>query len=146
MGSRRHFGGYKAKRHFFYRERIIEYCIPSDDGPLASLTVKQFVESVGARTPAPVSQLSASVLSYFLESIIVFPISCSYQQCEHEKCIYFLERISSLFQNALCYDSLINYIVDDTILPEYGDTGNVMYVMLGERAAITRFLYCLIIF
>jgi len=35
------------------KERIIEYCIPSDDGPLASLTVKQFVESVGARTPAP---------------------------------------------------------------------------------------------
>jgi len=35
------------------KERIIEYCIPSDDGPLASLTVKDFILSVGARTPAP---------------------------------------------------------------------------------------------
>lgn len=38
---------------FNAKERIIEYCLPSAAGQLASQTVKDFVLSVGARSPAP---------------------------------------------------------------------------------------------
>jgi glutamate formiminotransferase/formiminotetrahydrofolate cyclodeaminase len=37
----------------FFRERIIEYCLPSHDGNLARQTVKEFVMNVAARSPAP---------------------------------------------------------------------------------------------
>ena len=37
----------------FSRERIIEYCLDDPTGPLASLSARDFVLSVGARTPAP---------------------------------------------------------------------------------------------
>ncbi|XP_040575224.1 formimidoyltransferase-cyclodeaminase [Lepeophtheirus salmonis] len=35
------------------KERIIEYCLPEVEGPLASLSVKDFILTVGARTPTP---------------------------------------------------------------------------------------------
>ena len=35
------------------RERIIEYCLPSTDGPLISSTLKQFINDVSARSSAP---------------------------------------------------------------------------------------------
>lgn len=35
------------------KERIIEYCLPSSDGALATQTVKEFVMNVAARSPAP---------------------------------------------------------------------------------------------
>ena len=38
---------------FIHRERIIEYCLPPSDGALAKLSVKEFVRSVAARSPAP---------------------------------------------------------------------------------------------
>ena len=37
----------------FFRERIIEYCLPSSDGPLISCSVKEFVQEVAARSSAP---------------------------------------------------------------------------------------------
>ena len=37
----------------FRRERIIEYCLPASDGPLAKQSIKDFVRNVAARTPAP---------------------------------------------------------------------------------------------
>jgi len=46
-------------------ERIIEYCLPSEDGPLISRTVKDLVQEVAARSSAPgggsVSALVASL-------------------------------------------------------------------------------------
>lgn len=35
------------------KERIIEYCLEQDDGPLVSQTVRNFIRSVGDRTTAP---------------------------------------------------------------------------------------------
>ncbi len=50
-------GGEKTKSGIsillFLRERIIEYCLPSSDGALATQTVKEFVMNVAARSPAP---------------------------------------------------------------------------------------------
>ena len=47
-------------------ERIIEYCLPSEDGPLISRTVKDLVQEVAARSSAPgggsVSALVASLV------------------------------------------------------------------------------------
>ena len=56
----------------FYRERIIEYTLPSTDGPLIKSTVKEFVASVAARTSAPgggsVSALVAAMVLIFLNN------------------------------------------------------------------------------
>ena len=55
----------------FFRERIIEYTLPSTDGPLITSTVKEFVMSVAARTSAPgggsVSALVAALVSFLNE-------------------------------------------------------------------------------
>ena len=60
----------------FYRERIIEYTLPSTDGPLIKSTVKEFVASVAARTSAPgggsVSALVAAMVLIFLNIIFIF--------------------------------------------------------------------------
>ena len=60
----------------FYRERIIEYTLPSTDGPLIKSTVKEFVASVAARTSAPgggsVSALVAAMVLIFLNTIFIF--------------------------------------------------------------------------
>ena len=41
-----------------FRERIIEYCLPSNnDNKLVTKTVQQFVLSVGDRSPAPGEKL-----------------------------------------------------------------------------------------
>ena len=49
------------------KERIIEYCLPSLDGPLISMKVKDLVQEVAARSSAPgggsVSALVASLVS-----------------------------------------------------------------------------------
>ena len=58
----------------FYRERIIEYTLPSTDGPLIKSTVKEFVASVAARTSAPgggsVSALVAAMVLIFLKYVL----------------------------------------------------------------------------
>ena len=54
----------------YFRERIIEYCLPSSDGPLISCSVKEFVQEVAARSSAPgggsVSALIASLVKLVL--------------------------------------------------------------------------------
>ena len=47
-----------------FRERIIEYCLPSsDENLLASKTVSDFILSVGDRTPAPGGGSVSALLS-----------------------------------------------------------------------------------
>ena len=36
-----------------FRERIIEYCLDSGEGPLAAMSTGEFVRSVAARSSAP---------------------------------------------------------------------------------------------
>lgn len=56
--------GLSSVQHFVPEERIIEYMIPKDDEePLAQMSVRSFVELVGARTSAPGGGSASALLA-----------------------------------------------------------------------------------
>lgn len=72
------------------KERIIEYCLEQDDGPLVSQTVRNFIRSVGDRTTAPgggsVSALVGALVSSINTgySITSLPLSLHYSMTKQK--------------------------------------------------------------
>lgn len=57
------------------RERIIEYCLPSKDGPLASKSVKDFVLGVAERSAAPGGGSVSALLGALVRFELANPLS-----------------------------------------------------------------------
>ena len=96
---------------FDYRTRIIEYAVDSSNSsPLLNRTVRDFVNDVAARKPAPgggaVAALTGSMVCFFISLILYLKISRNYFLCfsvwkQHEENFHIIFQIVMRKNN--CY-------------------------------------------
>ena len=96
----------------FRRERIIEYCLPASDGPLAKQSIKDFVRNVAARTPAPGGGSVSALLGALGSALGAMVGQMTYGKRQWEEFDVEMRRLIPVVTSAA--DNMINMIDADT--------------------------------
>merc|ERR1711935_1018542 len=97
---------------FNARERIIEYCLPSSDGPLISCSVKEFVQEVAARSSAPGGGSVSALIASLGSGLAAMVGQLSYGKRQWESLDAEMRRLIPIFDNAS--KEMINFVDADT--------------------------------
>lgn len=85
---------------FNAKERIIEYCLPSSDGPLISCSVKEFVQEVAARSSAPGGGSVSALIAAMGSGLAAMVGQLSYGKRQWESLDAEMRRLIPIFDKA----------------------------------------------
>merc|ERR1712004_725876 len=94
------------------QERIIEYCLPSTDGPLVSSTLKQFINDVSARSSAPGGGSVSAVVASMGSGLAAMVGQLTYGKRQWESLDAEMRRLIPIFDKAS--KEMINFVDADT--------------------------------